>query len=151
MFHQSIIQILSCFFPEKGKFSKFCNFFPERGKSSKFCHVFFSRNRKSIQIVSYFSSRKRKIIQIVSCFFHKKENHTNCVMFFSIKRKILKIVSCFFQLKENPSCKIRGRGSNNRPPGASMAVTLTCALLILYLSGNHNPSNPLFVRYSQSL
>ena len=72
-------------------------------------------------------------------------------MFFSRTRTIIQILSCvFFKKKENPSCKIRGRGSNNRPPEASMAVTLTCALLILYLSGYHNPYNLFFVDHNPS-
>ena len=119
------------YFQKEENHPNFVMLFPEKGKSSKFCHVFF---------------QKWKILLIVSCFFQKNGKSSIFWNAFPRIRKILKIVSCFFQKKENPSWKIRGRGSNNRPPGASMAVTLTCALLILYLSGNHNPYNPLFVR-----
>ena len=54
MFHQSIIQILSCFFPEKGKFSKFVIFFQKEENHPNF----------------------------VMFFFQKKENSQNCAMFF---------------------------------------------------------------------
>ena len=91
MFHQSIIQILSCFFPEKGKFSKFCNFFSRKRKIIQILSCFFPEKGKFSKLCNVFP-RKRTIIQIFSCFFPIKENYQNCVMCFSRKRTIIQIL-----------------------------------------------------------